>query len=85
MISWLVCAAVAISQLGRRQKDDPMPGGRGHNARQMMSLGDPVIDWVKLASGLGVEAARADSVRTLDDLVRTGISRQGPFLIEAVL
>jgi acetolactate synthase-1/2/3 large subunit len=57
----------------------------GHNARQMMSLGDPVIDWVKLASGLGVEAARADSVRTLDDLVRTGISRQGPFLIEAVL
>jgi acetolactate synthase-1/2/3 large subunit len=51
----------------------------------MMSLSDPVIDWVKLASGLGVEAARADSVRTLDDLVRTGISRQGPFLIEAVL
>jgi acetolactate synthase-1/2/3 large subunit len=57
----------------------------GHNGQQMMSLSDPVIDWVKLASGLGVEAARADSVRTLDDLVRTGISRQGPFLIEAVL
>jgi acetolactate synthase I/II/III large subunit len=57
----------------------------GHNARQMMSLSDPAIDWVKVASSMGVESARADSVRTLDDLVRTGISRQGPFLIEAVL
>ena len=30
----------------------------GHNARQMMSLSDPAIDWVKLASSMGVEAAR---------------------------
>jgi acetolactate synthase-1/2/3 large subunit len=57
----------------------------GHNAQQMMSLSDPTIDWVKLASGMGVESARAESVRALDDLVRTGISRHGPFLIEAVL
>lgn len=57
----------------------------GHNARQMMSLSDPTIDWVSLAGGMGVEAARADSVRTLEDLVRTGINRRGPFLIEAVL
>ncbi|MEO6013092.1 MAG: acetolactate synthase large subunit [Devosia sp.] len=57
----------------------------GDNARQMMSLTDPVIDWVKLAGSMGVEAARAESVRKLDDLVRTGLSRRGPFLIEAVL
>jgi acetolactate synthase-1/2/3 large subunit len=57
----------------------------GHNARQMMSLTDPSIDWVKLANGMGVEAARADSARALDDLIRTGIKRHGPFLIEAVL
>ncbi len=57
----------------------------GHNARQMMSLSDPAIDWIKLANSLGVEAARAESVRALDDLLRAGISRHGPFLIEAVL
>ena len=57
----------------------------GHNARQMMSLSDPDIDWVKLAGGMGVEAVRANSVRALDDVVRAGMDRRGPFLIEAVL
>ncbi|MEO6396198.1 MAG: acetolactate synthase large subunit [Devosia sp.] len=57
----------------------------GRNGRQMMNLSDPAIDWVKLANSMGVEAAKAESVRALNDLVRTGINRHGPFLIEAVL
>jgi len=60
-------------------------GQIGHSARQMMSLSDPDIDWVKLATGMGVEAAKAESNRTLGDLVRTAISRRGSFLIEAAL
>ena len=57
----------------------------GHNAQQMLSLSNPTIDWVKLADSMGVESARAESTPILDDLVRTGIGRRGPFLIEAVL
>jgi len=60
-------------------------GQIGHSARQMMSLSDPDIDWVKLATGMGVEAAKAETNRTLGDLVRTAIRRRGPFLIEAAL
>ena len=60
-------------------------GQIGRSARQMMSLSDPDIDWVKLATGMGVEAAKAESNRTLGDLVRTAISRRGSFLIEAAL
>jgi acetolactate synthase-1/2/3 large subunit len=57
----------------------------GHNARQMMSLTNPTIDWVALSKSMGVEAARAESTKALCDLVRTGMRRRGPFLIEVVL
>lgn len=57
----------------------------GHNAQQMMSLSDPTIDWVKLASSMGVESAKVESTPALDDLVRNGINRHGPFVIEALL
>jgi acetolactate synthase-1/2/3 large subunit len=57
----------------------------GHNARRMLNLDDPALDWVKLANGAGVEAARASDARTFSDLLRTALSRPGPFLIEALI
>lgn len=56
----------------------------GYNAQQMLSLSDPTINWVRLAVSMGVEVTWAESTRSLDDLVRIGIGRRGPFLIEAV-
>jgi acetolactate synthase-1/2/3 large subunit len=56
----------------------------GRNARRMLSLDDPALDFVLIARGMGIEAARAD---TAEDLIRqlTGaLSRKGPYLIEAV-
>jgi acetolactate synthase-1/2/3 large subunit len=57
----------------------------GRNASRMMDLDDPPLDWVSLARGMGVEGARADTCERFADLVRTGLSRNGPFLIEAMI
>lgn len=53
----------------------------GQRARDMLELDRPAIDWVALASGFGVEAARADTLERLIDLLRAGLARKGPMLI----
>ena len=57
----------------------------GENARRMLNLDMPALDWVSLAKGHGVEAARAQTVAQLTQLVGSALSRTGPFLIEAVI
>ncbi|TPQ51871.1 acetolactate synthase large subunit [Prosthecomicrobium hirschii] len=60
-------------------------GKPGRNASRMLDLDDPALDWVKLAAGMGVEAARADSAEAFDDILAAACRRPGPFLIEAVI
>nr|WP_308812774.1 thiamine pyrophosphate-dependent enzyme [Cereibacter changlensis] len=60
-------------------------GPAGENARRMLDLDDPALDWVQMAGAMGVEAARADTVERFDDLLRQALARKGPFLIEAVI
>lgn len=57
----------------------------GHNARRMMDIDDPALDWVALAKGMGVEGARAETCERFRDLLAEGLRRKGPFLIEAVM
>jgi acetolactate synthase-1/2/3 large subunit len=57
----------------------------GRNARRMLNLDEPALDWVSLAKGLGVEAGRATTVEEFVKLLAGALSRKGPFLIEAVL
>lgn len=57
----------------------------GENARRMLDLDHPALDWVSLARGMGVEAARADTCERFDALLDGALSRRGPFLIEAVI
>jgi acetolactate synthase-1/2/3 large subunit len=57
----------------------------GENARRMLDLDHPALDWVSLAKGMGVEAARADTCERFDALLDSALSRRGPFLIEAVI
>ena len=54
-------------------------------AGAMLTLQSPVLSWVDLARGFGVEAARADSCDRFADLWRHATTRSGPFLIEADL
>ena len=54
----------------------------GRIALDMLDIGRPDLNWVKLAEGMGVPAARAESLEDLIDLFRSSIGRSGPFLIE---
>ena len=48
----------------------------------MLDLGNPDLDWVKLANGMGVEAARATTANEFADLFVQANKARGPFLIE---
>jgi len=57
----------------------------GRTALDMLDIGNPDLDWPKLAAGMGVEAARAESCEQLADLMAQSYRRKGPFLIELVM
>lgn len=57
----------------------------GATAMRMLDLANPDLDWVRLAGGMGVEAARAQTLEQCADLMRASFARQGPFLIELVV
>ncbi len=57
----------------------------GRNATLMLNLDEPALDWVQMARGMGVEAARATTAEEFADLFKAALKRKGPFLIEAVI
>ncbi|TCR61364.1 acetolactate synthase large subunit [Bosea sp. BK604] len=57
----------------------------GRNAKQMLNLDEPALDWVGMAQGMGVEAGRARTAEEFVKLFKGALSRKGPFLIEAVI
>jgi acetolactate synthase I/II/III large subunit len=57
----------------------------GPRAVDMLSLGHPDLDWVSLARGMGVEAARARTCEQLIKAFDAGLRSQGPHLIEVAL
>lgn len=57
----------------------------GHNARRMLNLEEPEIDWVRMAGAMGVEGGRATTVEEFVHLFRRALARSGPFLIEAMV
>lgn len=60
-------------------------GAPGVNATRMLDLGNPDIDWVKLAAGMGVEGVRVATPKAFGAALRAALSQEGPFLIEAVI
>lgn len=57
----------------------------GANAHAMMDLDNPALDWVKLANGMGVEAARATTLEQCADLMQQSFRQAGPFLVELAI
>jgi acetolactate synthase-1/2/3 large subunit len=60
--------------------DNPGPGTLG-----MFELDHPVLDWVALANGMGVEGGRATDTVTLACEIQRGLSCEGPYVIEAYI
>ncbi len=53
--------------------------------QSLTDLRNPDLDWIKIANGMGVEAARACTCEQLADLLRHSLGRKGPFLIELLI
>ncbi len=54
----------------------------GRTALDMLDLGRPDLDFLKMAEGMGVEGARATTMEQFNDLFAASCVRRGPFLIE---
>ncbi|MCP5411693.1 MAG: acetolactate synthase large subunit [Alphaproteobacteria bacterium] len=67
-------------ELGRVGAINPGP-----RTLSMLDLRDPVIDFVRQAEGMGVEASRAETTQDFAAQFADAMSRPGPRLIEAVL
>ncbi|MCG6953389.1 MAG: acetolactate synthase large subunit [Betaproteobacteria bacterium] len=54
----------------------------GPAADRLFGLAPPELDWLKLANGMGVEAARVETLEAFSDVFRAAAARRAPFLIE---
>jgi len=54
----------------------------GRASNELFDLARPELDWLKLAGGMGVEAARVDTLEGFADVFKSACDRKGPFLIE---
>ena len=69
-----------------RHRADPHGGRRaGPAASGLLDLGDPRIDWVSLASGLGLPAVRCATAESFDAAFAAAMAQTGPSLIEVQL
>ncbi|MCX7560988.1 acetolactate synthase large subunit [Sulfitobacter sp. F26204] len=57
----------------------------GKNARAMLDLDRPELDWCLMARGMGVEAGRATTIEEFVRLLDSALANKGPFLIEAMI
>jgi acetolactate synthase-1/2/3 large subunit len=57
----------------------------GEQAKRLIGLSDPPLDWVSLAKGLGVPASRVETAEDLSCQLERALGDTGPRLIEAVL
>jgi len=68
---------VELERVGAEQA-----GGR---ARQMLRIDGPTLDFVALATGMGVSAIRAETPSDFDRALTRALAAEGPCLIEAVI
>jgi acetolactate synthase-1/2/3 large subunit len=57
----------------------------GPKARSQLDLHGPVLDFCRLAQGMGVHAARADTAESFCKALEYALAHPGPHLIEAVV
>lgn len=59
--------------------------GRGPKAEAVTSLGNPDLNWAKLAEGMGVPGVQATTAESFHAELAKALAEPGPHLIEAVL
>lgn len=57
----------------------------GPTALGMLDIGNPALDWVSLAKGMGVDGCRVTDMEGFAAVVQAGLARKGPYLVEVVI
>jgi acetolactate synthase-1/2/3 large subunit len=82
-VTALVCAnssyQILLEELRRAGVEAPDPG-----ARRLTSLGEPALDWVALAGGMGVPARRAGTAGEVAAGIEWALAEPGPHLVEMI-
>jgi acetolactate synthase-1/2/3 large subunit len=60
-------------------------GEAGPSARKLLDLGDPDIQWVPIAQGLGLPAVRCETAEAFEKAFAGAMAQRGPMFIEAVI
>jgi acetolactate synthase-1/2/3 large subunit len=60
-------------------------GDAGPQAAKLLGLGEPSIDWVSLAKGLGLPAVRCTTAEEFEKAFAGAMAQRGPMFIEAVI
>ncbi len=60
-------------------------GNPGPSASKLLDLGDPKIDWVAMAKGMGVEAVRCETAEQFEAAFSRAMKEPGPKFIEAAI
>ncbi len=60
-------------------------GNAGPQARQLLDIGNPRMDWVSIAKGFGMSAVRCETAECFDAVLARAIAETGPMLIEALM
>lgn len=60
-------------------------GAGGPKALSTLDIGNPNLDWVSLARGMGVEASKATSAEEFNTQLESALATTGPRLIEAIV
>ena len=83
-VTVIVCANRAYrilqAELGRMDAGEPGPIALG-----LTELSGPVIEWTRLAEGMGVPACQVSRNEELRDALEARNASRGPFLIEVLL
>jgi acetolactate synthase-1/2/3 large subunit len=72
-------------QILKGEFDNVGAGRPGQKANDMLEIGRPDLDWVALATGMGVPASRAEDCEAFTRQLQRGLAEAGPHLIEVVL
>ncbi len=64
------------------RSEDPLPGVARNICGIPLASVVELNSWTKLANGMGVEAARAETMEECADLMACSFRQPGPFLIE---
>ena len=60
-------------------------GPRNDKTLSMLNIDNPMIDWVEISKGLGVEASRSTNVKEFREQFHNAMKQKGPRLIEVII